>query len=748
MLSGAPKLANLPLRLLQRARYHAPIQEKSNLLLMGPPGSGKTSIGRLLAKSLNMSVYDVDDDHLEKTVWKQPVATKLSELGDDQFLAEEAKAAMLITPETHQNTIISLTGSNPLNAEAMHHLRNVGVCIYLDCDQNEIVKRCHKMKVNRIVGQSTKSLEEILSWRHNIYEDSYDIRIVIEDDESQESISNKIVHLLQNEIGANKQQTFVSTRNNAETQTLSGAISNGLSPDGGLYLPQNLTQSLHKFTPGELNRILSENKYHEVALRVLETFPLDEHLKSSKFREFLSAAYSPQLFSNEKDIIPLSKLNDKLYLMELFHGKTASFKDMALNVFPKLFLNAAAAQEGNGKERLFVVATSGDTGSSVLNGFDAADKTTPIVILYPKNGISKIQEMQIEKFGVENPNNVLVLGIEKSDFDFCQNVVKSVFDNDKFKDGLANDYRLEYQLSSANSINWARFLPQIPFYFWGYKQLMQQMENTDLKEFDLCIPTGNFGHILGAILAKRMGVPIRKLIVATNSNCVLYDFINDEQGVFTNKQRTLDKTHSPSIDILLPSNLERYLRVIGEEKAEQTEALMTEYKTNKCFKISEGMLKEMQDELLCGKASDAECLKMIKYVYDEYNVKVDPHTAIGIDVANSFVDVFDAGDDNVPMIVAATAHYSKFPEALLEALAEPNKYDFGNLKYDQLFDILENDFKSKNELHPSIKDLVYSENDNVNTEGRGQVCEAKIESVIDKIKSFLQKRDLNIQQKN
>eukprot|EP01084_Bolivina_argentea_P234294 394443_1 len=134
MLSGAPKLANLPLRLLQRARYHAPIQEKSNLLLMGPPGSGKTSIGRLLAKSLNMSVYDVDDDHLEKTVWKQPVATKLSELGDDQFLAEEAKAAMLITPETHQNTIISLTGSNPLNAEAMHHLRNVGVCIYLDCD--------------------------------------------------------------------------------------------------------------------------------------------------------------------------------------------------------------------------------------------------------------------------------------------------------------------------------------------------------------------------------------------------------------------------------------------------------------------------------------------------------------------------------------------------------------------------------------------------------------------------------------
>eukprot|EP01084_Bolivina_argentea_P012147 22753_1 len=210
-LSSSKSIHKSPYRFIPYFSYYAPLHEKSNLLLMGPPGCGKTSIAKLLGTSLNMNVYDIDDDHLEKQIWKQTVASKLSELGDERFLLEEARATMLITPATHSNTVISLSGSNPLDSELMNHLKEFGICIYLDCDTNEILNRCDLMKINRIIGQSTKSLHEILSYRHNIYENCYDIRIIIEPNETLESINNKIINILKNEISLNKNQLFIST---------------------------------------------------------------------------------------------------------------------------------------------------------------------------------------------------------------------------------------------------------------------------------------------------------------------------------------------------------------------------------------------------------------------------------------------------------------------------------------------------------------------------------------------------------
>ena len=290
----------------------------NNIYLYGPPGSGKTSVGKVLGELLKLPTYDVDDDHLE-SFWKTTVSAKLAELGDEGFLEAEAQATLSIQKE---NTVISLTGSNPLHEAAMNQIRTQGLVVYLDVHKEEILNRLHKMKVCRIVGQATKSLAEILDYRRQIYERFYDVRILIGEGESVEDIAQKIVATLK------KNQGFYSTRGDGLENPYGffDVLNMGLAKDQGLFLPHHIPF----FKPNELKRFLDYD-FQETALRILEAFPVAP-LSPQTLNTIIQEAYAT--FTHPQ-ILPVTKLNESVYLMEEYYGPTASFKDLALQVFAR-----------------------------------------------------------------------------------------------------------------------------------------------------------------------------------------------------------------------------------------------------------------------------------------------------------------------------------------------------------------------------------------------------------------------------
>lgn len=443
---------------------------------------------------------------------------------------------------------------------------------------------------------------------------------------------------------------YKSTRSDNVTITASQAILKGLASDGGLFVPTQLPKlnvSLEE---------LSKMSYKETAYAVMKEFLTDfteEELKSC-----IDKAYDSKFDTEE--IAPLVKAEGAYYL-ELFHGATIAFKDMALSILPHL-LTTSAKKNNVKNEIVILTATSGDTGKAALAGF-ADVPGTRIVVFYPKGGVSPIQEKQMV---TQKGDNTFVVGI-KGNFDQAQSGVKAIFGNKELESEMD---KAGFQFSSANSINIGRLVPQVVYYVYAYAKLLANGEITDGEKINVVVPTGNFGNILAAYYAKNMGLPIDKLICASNDNKVLYDFFTT--GIY-DKNREFILTTSPSMDILISSNLERLIYKIAGNDATKNKELMTSLTTTGKYDITDDMRAELKD-FYGNYATEKETAEIIKDIYEKTGYIIDTHTAVAAVVSRKYLR--DTNDTN-KLVIASTASPFKFTRSVMNAI---------NSKYDSMGD--------------------------------------------------------------
>ncbi|WP_270246050.1 threonine synthase [Coprococcus sp. AM11-30B] len=434
---------------------------------------------------------------------------------------------------------------------------------------------------------------------------------------------------------------YKSTRDAEKTVTASQAILKGLADDGGLFVPVSIPK-----LPVSLGE-LKEMTYQEIAYTVMKEFLTDfteEELKSC-----IAKAYDSKFDTEE--IAPLAKVEDAYYL-ELFHGATIAFKDMALSILPHLLTTSAKKNQVK-NEIVILTATSGDTGKAALAGF-ADVEGTKIIVFYPKNGVSRVQELQMVTQKGDNTSVVAIHG----NFDNAQSGVKAMFENKELEKELNE---AGYQFSSANSINIGRLVPQVVYYVYAYAKLLQNEEIAEDEEINVVVPTGNFGNILAAYYAKNMGIPIAKLICASNENKVLYDFF--QTGTY-DRNREFVLTTSPSMDILISSNLERLIYKISGEDARKDTDLMTELKTKGSYAIT-GEMKANLADFAAGYATEEQVAKTIHDVYEDTGYVMDTHTAVAATVYKAYRE--DSKDDR-KTVIASTASPYKFAGSVMSAI--------------------------------------------------------------------------------
>ena len=436
---------------------------------------------------------------------------------------------------------------------------------------------------------------------------------------------------------------YNSTRSNGTPVKASEAILKGLSDDGGLFVPDRipaLDKSLKE---------LSGLTYKEVAYEVMKLFLTD--FTEEELKQCINNAYDSK-FDTEV-IAPLVEAEGAYYL-ELFHGATIAFKDMALSILPHLLITSAKKNQVK-NEIVILTATSGDTGKAALAGF-AGVKGTKINVFYPKHGVSPIQEKQMV---TQKGDNTCVIGIT-GNFDDAQTGVKKLFGDKE----LATEMdKAGYQFSSANSINIGRLVPQIVYYVYAYAQLLKEGRIADGEAINVVVPTGNFGNILAAFYAKNMGLPIKKLICASNDNKVLYDFF--ETGVY-DRNREFVLTTSPSMDILISSNLERLIYRIAGNDAEKNAALMAALSGQGKYEITAEMKEKLAD-FYGNYATEKETAATIKELYEETGYVIDTHTAVAATVYNKYKA---QTKDEAKTVIASTASPFKFTRSVMEAIDE------------------------------------------------------------------------------
>ena len=436
---------------------------------------------------------------------------------------------------------------------------------------------------------------------------------------------------------------YNSTRNAEKKVTASEAILKGLADDGGLFVPEYIPKL--DVTMEELKSM----SYQETAYAVMKQFLTD--FTEEELKHCINSAYDSK-FDTEV-IAPLVKVEDT-YHLELFHGATIAFKDMALSILPHL-LTTAAKKNDVTKEIVILTATSGDTGKAALAGF-ADVPGTKIIVFYPKGGVSRIQELQMVTQKGENTSVVAIHG----NFDNAQSGVKEMFEDKELEKELA---AAGYQFSSANSINIGRLVPQVVYYVYAYAKLLENEEITEGEELNVTVPTGNFGNILAAYYAKQMGVPIGKLICASNENKVLFDFF--QTGVY-DRNREFILTSSPSMDILISSNLERLIYTIAGQDAEKDAQLMAQLKDRGVYEITPEMREKLED-FAGGYATEEECRDAIRTTYEKTGYVMDTHTAVAAAVCQKYRG--DSGDDR-KCLVASTASPYKFIHSVMSAIDE------------------------------------------------------------------------------
>ncbi len=434
---------------------------------------------------------------------------------------------------------------------------------------------------------------------------------------------------------------YGSTRGNGEKITASMAILKGLAEDGGLFVPDSIPA-----LDVPLKELLGKS-YQEIAYQVMSRLLTD--FTEEELRNCINKAYDSKFDTPE--IAPLVKKGNSYYL-ELFHGSTIAFKDMALSILPHL-LTTAAKKNGVTNEIVILTATSGDTGKAAMAGF-ADVPGTRIIVFYPKDGVSPVQEKQML---TQKGENTAVVGIY-GNFDDAQTGVKNIFNDKEMKEKLAG---AGFQFSSANSINIGRLVPQIAYYVYAYLRLMEAGEIQENEQINVVVPTGNFGNILAAYYAKEMGIPIARFICASNENKVLYDFFRT--GCY-DRNRDFRLTNSPSMDILISSNLERLIYKIAGNDAEKNRNFMEQLGAEGKYEITEEM-KEKLREFYGNYANEEETAQTIRQVYEETGYVLDTHTAVGKAVYEKYKK---ETQDNTKTVIASTASPFKFTRSVMTAI--------------------------------------------------------------------------------
>lgn len=438
---------------------------------------------------------------------------------------------------------------------------------------------------------------------------------------------------------------YVSTRNKNVFLSASETIAQGLADDGGLLTPEVFP----KLTP-EMLEDLRGKTYAQRAVAVMKLF-LD-NFSEEELTSFTEAGYASTKFDDPK-VAPLHPLNDDIYCLELWHGPTSAFKDMALQILPHL-LSASLVKNNEKKTVCILVATSGDTGKAALEGFKDV-KGTKILVFYPKDGVSKVQALQMQ---TQEGGNVGVCAVH-GNFDDAQTGVKTLFSDERLRDDLA---KRGYFLSSANSINWGRILPQLVYYISAYCDLLNLGKIQMGEKVNYCVPTGNFGNILACWYAGQMGLPVGKLICASNSNNVLTDFL--ATGTY-DRNRPFHTTMSPSMDILVSSNLERLLFALSGQDDKLVADYMQQLNKHGSYTVSDEIKAKLKSDFYGGFCSEEETSKVIAEVWKKYNYLIDPHTAVAYDVMEKYRQ--ETGDTNKTVFVS-TASPFKFCDSVLHSL--------------------------------------------------------------------------------
>lgn len=446
---------------------------------------------------------------------------------------------------------------------------------------------------------------------------------------------------------------YKSTRNSGVKITSAEAIVQGISEDGGLFVPSEIPS----ITMDEIVR-LGDMSYAERAAYVFAKYLTD--FTEAEIRYCTENAYNDKKFATD-NIAEISHLFDGTYILELWHGPTCAFKDMALQILPYL-LTTSAKKINIDKKIVILVATSGDTGKAALEGF-ADVPGTQIMVFYPEDGVSPMQKRQMT---TQSGGNVGVCAVE-GNFDDCQNGVKAIFTNEEIKSELEKN---KMMFSSANSINWGRLAPQIIYYISAYATLVKDEEIKAGDKINIVVPTGNFGNILAAYYAKHMGVPVNKLICASNTNKVLTDFITT--GVY-DRNRQFYTTISPSMDILISSNLERLLYIMcGENDAQIREWFGSLAKEGR-YEVTPEIKAKLAEEFAAGYCDDNETKATIKKIFDKYSYTLDTHSAVAVKV---YEDYRQSTGDTTKTVIASTASPYKFSASVLEAIeGKPSSLD-------------------------------------------------------------------------
>ena len=439
---------------------------------------------------------------------------------------------------------------------------------------------------------------------------------------------------------------YLSTRSDIEPVQASVAILKGLADDGGLFVPDHIP-ALDKTL-----KELSEMTYQEVAYEVMKLYFSD--YTEEELKNCINNAYDEK-FDTEV-IAPLVEA-DGGYFLELFHGSTIAFKDMALSILPHLMITAARKNQIK-NDIVILTATSGDTGKAALAGF-ADVEGTRIIVFYPKNGVSPIQEKQMV---TQKGKNTFVVGIH-GNFDDAQTGVKKIFGDKEFAALMDKN---GFQFSSANSINIGRLVPQVAYYVYAYAQLLKEGKIADGEKINIVVPTGNFGNILAAYFAKNMGLPVNKLICASNENKVLFDFF--QTGTY-DKNRDFVLTSSPSMDILISSNLERLIYLIADRDVKKNAQCMAALSQDGKYQITDEMKAKLSD-FYGGYASEKETAGKIKDLYEKCGYVIDTHTAVAAKVYDTYRR---ETVDETKTVIASTASPFKFTRSVMNAIDE--KYD-------------------------------------------------------------------------
>ena len=445
---------------------------------------------------------------------------------------------------------------------------------------------------------------------------------------------------------------YQCTRNSSVTVTASQAIVQGIAKNGGLFVPETLPS----YTMEDLIAMKGQSYFQRAAKVVSDFLP---EFTPEEIQECVTGAYGGGKFSGGHPA-PVVSVNDgyPMNIMELWHGPTCAFKDMALQLLPHLLTHSLKKTKCD-KTAVILVATSGDTGKAALEGFKDVDGTK-MLVFYPENGVSPMQKRQMN---TQEGGNVSVCAIE-GNFDDAQTGVKKLFVDEAINKELNDNGML---FSSANSINWGRLLPQIVYYFSAYADLLEQGKIQPGDKINVVVPTGNFGNILAGYYACKMGLPVNKFICASNSNNVLTDFL--KTGEY-NRNRAFHATVSPSMDILISSNLERLLYDVTDHNSEKVAGWRQELSEKGVYKVDDETFKKITDAFDAGFCGDEDTLKTIRKVYDNAGYLCDTHTAVAVNVYEDYVE---RTGDKTPTVIVSTASPYKFASSVLSAVDD--QYD-------------------------------------------------------------------------